>query len=74
MTQTATIAKAKKLGIEISDAKNGCFIFKSTETGKQGSAYLKDGNFDLVRYIYNNEENADWCNGINELFKRITRK
>lgn len=74
MTQKATIAKAKKMGIEISDAKNGCFIFKSTETGKQGSAWLEDGKFGLVRFIYANGEDPDWCSSIGHLFKRITRK
>jgi hypothetical protein len=74
MKQAETFAKAKKMGIEVLDAKNGCFIFKSTQTGKQGSAWLEDGEFGLVRFHYSNGEDPDWCRGINHLFKKITRK
>ena len=64
---------AKKDGIIVSEISPNCFKFTSARTKKTGTAWLENGEFDLVRFTYENGEQAEWCLSLKGLFKRLNR-
>ena len=69
MKLTAAIKKANKTGIVITETDNGHFYFENHRTNKKGSAWLKDGVFDLPRKIFNEEH----ASNMNDLFRYLNR-
>jgi len=72
MTLTQANRKANKKGIVITETTNGHFYFKNETTNRKGSAWLRNGSFELPRKIYNEEE-ASHSDSMNELFRYLNR-